>query len=160
MTLAIVPLPLKHARAAVARLHRHERAGRQRPIQGGLWAHGVADGGGRLCGVAIVGRPVARELDDERTAEVRRVATDGTPNACSALYGAAARTARAMGYLDMVTYIHASEPGTSLRAAGWVPDALVGAEHWDRPGRPRQMVLVEDRQRWWAPWSRRARGRT
>lgn len=36
-----------------------------------------------LVGVAIVGRPVARLLDDDHTLEVVRVATDGTRNACS-----------------------------------------------------------------------------
>lgn len=155
MSLCIHPITLKAAMAWVRRVHRHELSGKQRPVVGGLWAHAVrADG--RLCGVAIVGRPVARHLDDGSTAEVVRVATDGTHNACSALYGAASRAARALGYVRLVTYILASEPGTSLRAAGWVrDDAVIKGQQWDRPNRPRQLVLVEDRQRWWAPWGER-----
>lgn len=70
-------------------------------------------------GVAIVGRPVSRHLDDGWTLEVNRLCTDGSRNACSALYAAAWRAARAMGYKRLVTYILESENGASLRAAGW-----------------------------------------
>ena len=56
-------------------------------------------------GVAICGRPVARRLDDGYTLEVNRLCTDGTPNACSILYAAAYRAARAMGYNKVITYI-------------------------------------------------------
>jgi hypothetical protein len=61
---------------------------------------------------------VARAFDDGFTIEITRLSTDGTPNACSALVGAAWRVARAMGYRRLITYTLASEPGTSLRAAG------------------------------------------
>lgn len=88
-------------------------------------------------GVAIVGRPVSRRLDDRLTLEVTRVATDGTPNACSALYGACARAAREMGYARIVTYTLAEEPGTSLRAAGWERDGESPGGSWSKPSRPR-----------------------
>ena len=74
---------------------------------------------GRLAGVAIVGRPVSRYLDDGKTLEVNRLCTDGTKNACSFLYAAAARAARAMGYQRIITYTLDTEGGASLRAAGW-----------------------------------------
>jgi hypothetical protein len=69
--------------------------------------------------------------------EVSRVATDGCPNACSALYGAAARLGKALGYSRIITYILDSEVGVSLRAAGWVQDpGSYGGVSWqNRPGR-------------------------
>ena len=91
----------------------------------------------RLCGVAIAGRPVARALDDGYTLEVLRVCTDGTPNACSKLYGAMRRAAREMGYRKVITYTLAEESGTSLRAAGWSVDGTTRGDSWDRPNRPR-----------------------
>lgn len=153
-SLMVRPISLSDAKAFCAIMHRHQICGKQRPVQGhkfslSVWCRE------RLCGVAIVGRPVARHLDDGLTLEVRRVATDGTRNSCSMLYAVAARAARAMGYERMLTYILASEPGASLRAAGCVrDDSIVIGRQWDTPSRPRQMVLVEDRQRWWAPWSK------
>jgi hypothetical protein len=84
-----------------------------------------------------VGRPVARHLDDGWTVEVNRVATDGTRNACSMLYAASWRAARAMGYRRMVTYTLDTEPGTSLRAAGWKIVGEVTARSWSCPSRPR-----------------------
>src|SRR6185437_14364544 len=89
------------------------------PPNGGKFALAVADETATIRGVAIVAQPVARLLADGWTAEVTRVATDGCPNACSALYGACWRAARAMGYRRLVTYTLASEPGTSLIAGGW-----------------------------------------
>jgi hypothetical protein len=67
----------------------------------------------------MVGRPVARHYDDGRTLEVNRTCTDGTPNANSALYGAAWRVAKAMGYRRLITYTQDGESGASLRAAAW-----------------------------------------
>lgn len=135
MALTLMPTTLKDARKFVGRIHRHNR-----PPQGGLFAVGVACDGA-LVGVAIVGRPIARRLDDGRTAEVTRVATDGTFNACSILYGAACRAARALGYERIITYTLATEPGTSLRASGWSKDAdVASAETWSVPSRPRNQT--------------------
>lgn len=125
--LHIRPTTLKVACEYVGIHHRH--AGSPR---GGRWAIAVHDIGGVLRGVAIVARPCARLLDDGLTAEVTRLATDGTANACSCLYGAARRIARAMGYQRVLTYTRIVEPGTSLRAAGWRLVAEVKAI--DRPG--------------------------
>lgn len=130
--MKVAPITLKAARKFVGELHRHNR-----PPQGGLFAVSVRDGE-RVAGVAIVGRPVARMLDDGRTVEITRTCTDGTKNANSMLYGAACRTAAAMGYERAITYTLAEEPGVSLRAAGFEVDAHVKAEDsWSRPSRAR-----------------------
>jgi hypothetical protein len=91
--------------------------------------------------------------DPKRVAEVSRVATDGCPNACSFLYGAAARAASALGYEVIQTYILASEPGTSLKAAGWVRVADVDGRSWeprgDFDGKPRRTDQPTcDKVRW------------
>lgn len=122
MTLHLVPITLREARAYVGKMHRHCL-----PPQGGLCAVAVADDDGAIRGVGILGRPVARALQDGVTAEVARIATDGTPNACSMLYGSLRRVAVALGYQNVYTYCLASEPGTSLRAAGFVRDADIPA---------------------------------
>jgi hypothetical protein len=113
-TLTIVPLTFRAACAFVAEHHRHNK-----PPAGMKFAIGVCDSEGTLRGVAMVGRPVARALDDGLTSEVIRTATDGYPNANSALYGASWRVATAMGYRRMVTYTQHEESGSSLTAAGW-----------------------------------------
>jgi hypothetical protein len=113
--LTVVPLTFRQGSAFVAQHHRHHR-----PPRGTKFVLGVCDETGTLRGVAMVGRPVARAYDDGLTVEVNRSATDGCPNANSALYGAAWRVAGAMGYRRMVTYTQVPEPGTSLIAAGGV----------------------------------------
>ncbi|MCO5213672.1 MAG: hypothetical protein M9936_28570 [Caldilinea sp.] len=112
---------MKHADANefVRRHHRHHR-----PTPGAIFCVGVADD--ELRGVAIVGRPVARKLDDGQTVEINRVCTDGTHNACSMLLGAVRRAARALGYARVITYTLPSEGGASLRAAGYKLDGEAG----------------------------------
>jgi hypothetical protein len=95
------------------------------------------DEAGEVRGVAIVGRPVSRALDNGLTLEVNRVATDGCPNACSALYGASWRAAKALGYRRLVTYTLEDEGGASLRGAGWRVVAERKGGSWDCPSRPR-----------------------
>lgn len=129
MSLTIVPITLKAARAFVAEHHRHNK-----PPVGHKFSIGVCDSEGLLRGVAMVGRPVARNLQDGLTAEVSRTCTDGCPNANSALYGACWRIASAMGYRRLVTYTQANESGASLTAAGWIkvrdlPKRKSWAEH-------------------------------
>lgn len=130
-SLKVVPITLREARAFVASQHRHHR-----PPQGGLFALAVARGD-TIHGVAIVGRPLVRALADDFTAEVTRLCTDGTRNACSMLYAAAWRAARALGYRRLVTYTLAEEGGTSLRAAGWRLIGEAGGGSWNCPSRPR-----------------------
>lgn len=145
MTLRLVPVDRDTAMAFIAAVHRHHG----RP-QGYRYAIGVADDD-RLVGVATAGRPVARALQDGWTIEVTRVATDGTPNSCSMLYGVCWRSARALGYRRAITYTQTSETGASLRAAGWLLDAELPARAgWDVPGRRRQSTGTENvgRHRW------------
>ena len=109
--LTLQPVSLAEANAFVALHHRHHK-----PVRGHKYSLGCFTGG-QLVGVAITGRPVSRYLDDGLTLEVNRLCTDGTRNACSFLYGAAARAAKAMGYRKIITYILDTEDGASLRAA-------------------------------------------
>ena len=129
--LRLQPISLREARAYVNRHHRHHKA-----PQGGKFAIGVNDGV-KVVGVVIVGRPVSRHLDNGYTAEVTRCCTDGTKHAASKLYAAAWRAARAMGYKRLITYVLESEPGTSVKAAGWKEIGAAGGGTWDCPSRPR-----------------------
>ena len=131
MKLQLVPLELAEANAFVAQHHRHHK-----PVAGHKFSLGAALDG-KIVGAAIVGRPVSRHRDDGMTLEVTRLCTDGTRNACSFLYGAAARACFALGFQRIGTYLLASETGASVRAAGW---RLVGGtpgRSWSVPSRPR-----------------------
>lgn len=131
MTLRIVPVSFAEANAFVAKHHRHHK-----PVTGCKFAVAAADDG-RVVGVALVGRPVARSLDDGWTLEVNRLCTDGHRNACSMLYAAAWRAARALGYQKLITYTLDTEPGASLRAAGWRVVGRTAGGSWHCPSRPR-----------------------
>lgn len=139
--IVVVPVTLDEANAFVEKHHRHHRR-----VPGAKFCVGVAsiirtdDGGESLleiCGVAIVGRPVARMLDDTWTLEVNRTCTDGTRNANSALYGACRRATFALGYRKLITYTLPSESGSSLKAAGWKCLGSAGGGRWSRTARPR-----------------------
>lgn len=141
--LHIVPVAFVDACAFVGEHHRHHR----RPV-GHKFSIGVA-AGTQLVGVAIVGRPVARSLQDGLTLEVTRTATDGTANANSALYGAAWRATKALGYRRLITYTQEGETGASLRAAGFrVIAELRPRPGWNMPSRPRQARGTENVQRY------------
>lgn len=130
--MVTVPIGWREAVKFITETHRHHQS-----PQG--WKFGVgAMKGGKMVGVVMVGRPVARMLDDGLTAEVIRLATDGTRNACSFLYGSARRAAFELGYARIITYILESEPGTSLKAAGWTLVGPAGGGSWSRPSRKRQ----------------------
>lgn len=123
--------------------HRHNR-----PPVGHKFSIACYDGD-RLCGVAMVGRPVARYFDDGVTLEVNRLCTDGTKNACSILYAYAWRAARGLGYRRIVTYTRKSENGASLRAAGWICDGEAGGTHWTGERYiQEEIVLDEMKVRW------------
>ncbi|WP_249142713.1 XF1762 family protein [Bradyrhizobium sp. AUGA SZCCT0160] len=122
---------LPEANAFVSEHHRHHK-----PVVGHLFSIGAVMGD-KLVGVAIVGRPVARMRDDGVTAEVTRLCTDGTRNACSFLYGASARAAFALGFQRIGTYILASETGGTLNAAGWRMIGETKGGSWSRPSRGR-----------------------
>lgn len=129
--LFIQPITQAEAKAFIRQYHRHHN-----PSLG--WIFGVAvNDGEKVVGVATVGRPVARLLDNGLTAEVNRCCTDGTPNACSMLYGACWRVARELGYRRLITYTLAEEGGGSLRGAGWKCIGERGGGSWSVPSRPR-----------------------
>ena len=123
--MQVVPLTLAQANRLVELIHRHHKR-----AQGHRFSIGAASGG-RLVGAAIVGRPVARGCKPYSTAEVTRLVTDGTKNACSFLYSAAARAAREMGYCLIQTYILDSESGVSVEAAGWKFDGETAGGDWN-----------------------------
>jgi len=130
--IEIVPIGLRDANAYIAAHHRHSGS-----VRGSKFCIAAA-ANGEIVGVAAVGRPVARHLDDGWTLEVNRVCTVGYRNACSVLYAASWRAARAMGYRRLVTYTLASEAGTSLRAAGWkVVGERSARKGWGSEKRPR-----------------------
>jgi len=115
--IRVQPIELRDANEFIARNHRHHK-----PVQGHRFSL-CALSDNQLCGVVVVGRPVARLAGSPtEVLEVTRLCTDGTKNACSALYSAAARCGREMGYLLIQTYVLESEHGTSLKASGWERD--------------------------------------
>jgi hypothetical protein len=130
--MKVTPISLAEANAFVGAHHRHHK-----PVAGCKFCVAVSDDGGVVRGVAIVGRPVARRLDDGWTLEVNRCCTDGARNACSMLYAAAWRAAKALGFRRMITYTLPEEGGASLRASGWRLVGERGGGNWNTPARPR-----------------------
>ena len=112
------PTTLKEANAFVGELHRHHGE-----VVGCRFSFG-AEVEGKLVGAVIVGRPVAPKTEQYKVAEVTRLCTDGTMNACSFLYGAAARICKIMGFKRIQTFILPTETGVSLKAAGWRFDGV------------------------------------
>ncbi|MDP3720796.1 MAG: hypothetical protein Q8T13_23790 [Acidobacteriota bacterium] len=145
--LRIVPCDLDQANSFVARHHRHHPPVRGHKFSVAVVSEVLAE---VVVGVAIVGRPNARGLDDGWTLEVTRNCTDGTRNACSALYGACARAAFALGYTKLITYIGSNESGLSLKASGFKCVAEVKGRSWSCPSRPRVEGLspLQDKLRW------------
>jgi hypothetical protein len=129
--LELMSLPLDEANAFVKKVHRHHG-----PVVGHKFSLAAVKEG-EVVGVAIVGRPTARRRDDGLTLEVTRLATDGTRNACSFLYGACARAAFALGFKRIGTYILASENGATLKASGWRLIGETPGRSWSVPSRPR-----------------------
>ena len=137
MSLVVKPISLAKANEFIIKNHRHHDK-----VNGHKYSISVFDGE-KMVGVACVGRPLSRYLDDGETLEVTRLCTDGTYNACSMLYSRCARISKEMGYKKIITYILDSENGTSLKASGWKLEAdNVGGGSWSSPSRPRELVEV------------------
>ena len=155
--LFAVQMSLREANDFVENFHRHNgRTDSPKMPGGGKFAIGVSDGS-RLIGVAIVGRPIARSIDDGFTLEVRRtcVIDDSQKGANSFLYGCSWRAAKAMGYTKLITYTLESESGASLRGAGWevIAECKPSKSGWDRQnsgGRERrwQPIYGQLKLRW------------
>jgi len=152
--LRLRPWTVKRADALdfVRDVHRHLPK-----VQGAMWCVSVRSGS-EIVGVALVGWPSRTQTSDEMDMlRVLRVAVKpGYKNACSMLYGACWRAARAMGCDSMDTFTLPDEPGTSLRAAGWVEAGkTAGGEH-SRKSRPRAPAVdPRPKTRWFAPGSKR-----
>jgi hypothetical protein len=147
--MKVVPMSLKEANNFVLNFHRHNK-----PVQGAKFAIGASDGE-KLIGVAIVGRPVSRHLDNGYTAEVTRccVLENAPKNACSFLYSKCWRIWCAMGGEKLITYTLQSESGASLRGAGWkIVGKTLGVSDgkgWtNRPGREWQPITGQEKFRW------------
>lgn len=138
MGLMVTPIDFSEANAFVEKYHRHHK-----PMPGCKFCIAVSDETGKVRGVAMIGRPVARNSDTGYTLEVNRVCTDGARNACSMLYGAAWRAAKALGYRRLITYTLPEEGGVSIRAAGWKLLGERGGGNWNVKSRPRIDTAVE-----------------
>lgn len=138
--LYVVPLELSEANLLVAQWHRHHV-----PVLRHRFSLGAVSGG-RMVGAAICGGPASPNTDRHKTLEVSRLVTDGTPNACSLLYGACARAAKAMGYERIQTFILDTETGVTLRASGWTNDGLVKTRPWSH--RPNRRDNLQNKIRW------------
>lgn len=136
--MIVRPLTLKQANAFIEEHHRHHKKVVGHRFSLGLFSDNL------LIGVCIVGRPVARGCDPYFVAEVTRLATDGAKNGCSMLYAAAARACDAMGFDKIQTYILESEPGISLRAAGWSRVAVTAGGSWNHGGEKSHKNRRED----------------
>jgi hypothetical protein len=152
--LTVVPLTLPKANAWVKAWHRHHDV-----IGAGfVWVClACVTEDGRVCGVAITGRPTNRNNDDGQTLEVLRVATDGTPNAPSALLGACARLARAMGAAACITYTLDEESGASLRGSGWDREADGIKSKWMNGNTRRTAILRDHHDKSKVRWALRIR---
>lgn len=145
--LQVVAISIKEANSFVLSYHRHNK-----PTTGGKFAIGASNGE-RLVGVAIVGMPIARLLMDGGTAEVTRccVLDDAPKGTCSFLYSRCWRAWSAMGGKKLVTYTLQTEPGASLRGAGWkiVGETPGHSKGWtNRPGREWQVLTGQAKFRW------------
>ena len=115
--MQVIPITLREANAFVEKLHRHSKT-----VRGCRFCLGALKDD-KLVGVVIIGRPIARKLDDRFTAEVLRTCTDGTKNVNSFLYGVAWRIWQQMGGKKIITYTLSKESGISLKASGYKPVA-------------------------------------
>lgn len=143
--MRIVPCSVSVAKRWVKGHHRHLPE-----VLSGLFAAACADEGGTWHGVAIAGFG-ARALNDGRLT-ITRVATDGAPNACSILYGALCRAAKALGYREVWTYTLPHEPGSSLKASGFMDEGITDPRTertWNSRSKPRAAARQPGPKRRW-----------
>lgn len=139
----IKPITFREASVYINKNHRHHNA-----TVGCKFCISVVDENSQLRGVAVCGRPVSRRLDDGLTLEINRVCTDGAKNACSMLYGACCRIAKAMGYKKVITYTLQSEDGSSLKASNFICEGQAGGTHWTGIRNRGQDIPAEMKKRW------------
>lgn len=141
--MRLAPITLKAALKQVRAWHRHLPE-----LQGGMFAVQVVNADGVCLGVGIAGNP-PRVWQGQGRLVISRVATEGAENACSMIYGALARAAKALGYREVWTYTLPDEPGTSLRAAGFVDAGMTRGGEWARPSRARAPARRPEAKRRW-----------
>ena len=132
----VIPCTTPVANEFVKALHRHHGV----IPPGFAWWCCAAVVAGTIRGVAIAGRPTNRNNDDRQTVEVLRLASDGTPNVPSALLGACARAAEALGAARIITYTLEEEGGASIRGAGWTC-TKTGIRSWWTSGQSRGKAI-------------------
>jgi hypothetical protein len=141
-----VPITLKDANEFVTKFHRHNKK-----VVGHKFSIGL-EKDGKLIGVAIAGRPVARLLDNGKNIEILRVCVlEGNKGACSKMYAQMKRICQLMGYKKIFTYTLHTESQSSLKAIGAIPEATnVGGRSWSSSKRKRevQAVFFENKIRW------------
>ena len=140
--LKIQPITFAQACEFIKEHHRHHL-----PTVGCKFCIGVFNAD-NMVGCAVCGRPVSRHLDDGLTCEINRLCTNGTYNACSMLYGACCRVAKAMGYRTIITYILESESGASLKASNFVCEGIAGGTHWTGTRNRGQHIPKEMKTKW------------
>jgi hypothetical protein len=151
VSLRLRPMTVKEAKRLNGEIHR-----RLKKVQGAMWAVSVR-AANDVVGVALVGSP-ARVWNEDTLAVLRVAVLEDNRNACSMLYGACSRAARAMGADNLVTYTHGDEHGSSLKAANWIRQGITEGGEWDREDRQRELAVDPlPKWRWLAPWSERLR---
>lgn len=146
--MEIKPIGLREANDFVDQYHRHNKHCRGCKFCLALYHED------QLMGVAICGRPIARNLDDNYTLEILRVCVINTApkGANSKLYARCKRIGQLMGYKRIITYTLKSESQCSLRAVSARKEADVKSDDWGSKNRKRkrksQPVYKEEKIRW------------
>lgn len=146
------PISIKEANIFISKHHRHSKVMRSHKFSIALLSKSNDD----IVGVAVVGRPVSRWLDDGKTAEINRLCVlENKKNICSMIYGRVSKICKLMGYTSVITYTLAKEPGISLIASGFTNDKLSKYNQgWNlRNGIQlrldgREMINSSDKKRW------------
>jgi hypothetical protein len=144
----IVPLTLRIANDFVEKHHRHSA---RTSNDGGKFAIGL-EVDGDLVGVAIVGRPVARLLQQPGTAELLRccVIPNAPTGSAKTLNSRCKRIWQLMGGTRLVTYTLLSERGGSLLGTGFAPEASVPGRRWNGSKNGDRDLAAEPKIRWGA----------
>ncbi len=151
MTYRIAPCSVKAAIKMVKECHRHLP-----DLQGGLFAARVIGPSGECAGVAVFGNPCQEWQNTGRGVITRCAALEGLPRvgehaapACTMLYGALCRAAKALGYREAWTYTLPHESGKTLMGAGFIDMGMTdGGEH-DRKSRRRKPAVNSAPKRRW-----------
>lgn len=156
MTYRIAPCSIKAALKKVEECHRHLP-----DLQGGLFAAQVIGPSGECAGVAVFGNPSRVWQNTGRGVITRCAAQEDLPKvkdsdgeehsapACTMLYGALCRAAKALGYREAWTYTLPHESGKTLKAAGFIDMGWTdGGEH-DRQSRRRKPAVNPAPKRRW-----------